>query len=437
MKPGDRVLLGLSGGIDSVVLLDLLTRARKSLRIDLKALHVNHQLSPNAARWAAFCRATCRGYGVPCRVVKVSVMRANSVERAAREARYAELRRVRVDYIVLAHNLDDQAETVLLQLVRGAGVKGLAAMPFVREANMGGAGKALKSAAILRPLLDVPRLEIERYARTRKLEWIEDESNEDVRYTRNWVRREVLPLLSERLPAVRHTLARAAANMSEAAELLDELARLDGGARAAGGAIALEVLRALSAARAKNLLRFAISSHGWAMPTSDRLHEALRQALHARRDATVAVDLGACELRRHGEVLHLLPKTPAGPGLSAVVTWRGEEALALPGWGTLVMQRTRGRGLSEARLGRAPVTIRPRAGGERLQPSSNRPRRTVKNLLQEAGVPPWERETLPCIYSGETLACIPGLAIDYRFQARGGEPAVVPVWRAASVVTRR
>jgi tRNA(Ile)-lysidine synthase len=197
----------------------------------------------------------------------------------------------------------------------------------------------------------------------------------------------------------------------------------------ASGAIPLETLRALSPARAKNLLRFLIARGGWPMPTTERLQEGLRQALTARRDAAIVVDLGACVLRRHADALYLIPRAVTRVPKDAV-PWCGEDALALPGWGTLTMRRTTGRGLSAARLADAAVTVRVRAGGERLQPVCDRPRRTVKNLLQEAGLAPWERERLPYIYCGETLVCVPGVAVDCRFQARGDEPAIVPLWRA-------
>src|SRR5687768_4506521 len=156
VKPGDRVLLGLSGGVDSIVLLDLLSRIAPRLKIVVQALHVNHQLSANAASWARFCRAECRAREIPCAVVKVEIERGNSIERAARDARYTAFARVRADFIVLAHNADDQAETVLLQLLRGTGVRGLAAMPLVKRAQR----SKPDARAIVRPLIDVARREI-------------------------------------------------------------------------------------------------------------------------------------------------------------------------------------------------------------------------------------------------------------------------------------
>jgi tRNA(Ile)-lysidine synthase len=429
VRPGERVVLGYSGGIDSTVLLHVLARLREGLAFELTALHVNHHLSTHADAWAHACRGVARALGVACRVADVSIARGASLERAAREARYAALRAEPADCIVLAHNLDDQAETVLHQLLRGAGAKGLAGMPFVRHDHAALLDGGARPARILRPLLAVPRAEIERYAAAHALAWVEDESNANTAHTRNWLRHDVLPQLERRVPAVRSTLARAAANMAEAAELLDDLARMDAAQGAGARRVSIDALRALSVPRAKNLLRFLIGRAGWPMPSADRLAEGVRQALAARRDAAVRVDLGACELRRHAGFLHLLPRSAAADVL-APLAWNGEEAIAISGWGTLTMTRTHGEGLSAGRLALAPVTIRSRAGGERLQPHPGRPRRTVKNLLQEANLPPWERERLPYIYCGASLVCVPGVALDFRFGAAPGEPAIVPVWRS-------
>lgn len=427
LKPGERVVLGLSGGIDSMVLLDVLVPLAARLPFELSALHVNHQLSPHAMQWARFCRAACRARGVPLRVVRVAVARGSSVERAAREARYAAFASAGA-HVILAHNEDDQAETVLLQLLRGGGVKGLAAMPLVREPRQG----RDDGACIIRPLLGVPRADIERYARAHRLAWIDDESNLDERFTRNWLRRVVMPALAARTPSCRRILARTARHMGEAGELLDALGRLDCEAAQTDGGLRVSALRTLPLARAKNALRFLIEAAGWRMPDAARLEEALRQALHATRDAQPAVDLGDVELRRHRDALYLVPRRRGAPPSEAVV-WHGETELVLPGdCGLLAMTAAVGAGLSALRLAQAPVTIRWRCGGEKLQAHARGPQRTVKNLLQEAGVPPWQRARLPLVYCGEQLVCIPGIAVDARFAARPGERSFEPLWRIST-----
>src|SRR5687767_9738837 len=246
VTPGDQLVVGLSGGVDSVALLDCLQRCARPLGFRLSALHVNHQLSPNAARWVSFCRRLCRARGIPFRAEKVTVRRGGG-EAAARAARYAAFARHACDAIALGHHRDDQVETFLLQLLRGAGIKGLAGMPLLRKAEGRGlrvGGKTLphstldtrhSAPAILRPLLDVTRAEIVEYAQARKLKWIADESNADVRYERNYLRHEVLPVLGRRFPAYLTTIARSIGHVAEAARLLDEVAAADGRGRIEDG----------------------------------------------------------------------------------------------------------------------------------------------------------------------------------------------------------
>lgn len=442
--------MALSGGVDSVVLLHALSRLARRRRFGLSAIHVNHQISPNAKQWAAFCRRLCRARGVGLTVVEVAVPRGNSLEAAARAARYAAFRALPAEYVVLAHNQDDQAETLLLQLLRGAGAKGLAAMPLVRKdegrgrrdesgemrARAGARRKDRPSSliphpCILRPLLDVPRTEILKYARGHRLRWIEDESNLNTDFARNFLRHEILPRVSERFPAYRDTLGRSARHLGEAAALLDELAMADGAQKILNGTLEVAALARLSGPRARNLLRWFLAGHSLAMPGAERLAEAVRQAVAARSDARVCVDLGAVELRRFAGALHVVPKVAAGPEAFAR-RWRGERRLVLPGLaGVLTMTKSRGQGISSARLDSQPVTIRPRQGGERLRPDCRRPRRSLKNLLQESRIPPWQRDRLPLLFCGGDLVWAPGIGVACEYQAKGGEASIVPAWSAA------
>jgi tRNA(Ile)-lysidine synthase len=443
VRPSDQLLVGLSGGVDSVVLLDSLQRVARKLQFRLSALHVNHQLSPHAPRWEAFCRRLCRARGIPFQSVKVRVRRGDSLEAAARAARYGAFARQDCDYVVLAHHRDDQVETLLLQLLRGAGVKGLAAMPLIRTEDRGSRieGKprtrglpqlnpqsSIPNPRILRPLLDVTRDEILEYAKTRKLKWIEDESNQDIYFQRNYLRHKVLPVIARRFPAYRVTLARAAGHLAEAARVLDEIAAADGAGMVEGGTLAVDALRRLPPARARNLLRCFLAGHGLSMPAADRLQEALRQVLSAKQDARVLVELGDFALRRHAGRLHLV-RSGSAPPAHYEKLWRGEKEMALPELGgVLTLVPGSGRGVSRARLRGRAITIRLRRGGERLQPDCRRPRRSLKNLLQEARVPPWERERLPLMFCGSALVWVPGIGVDCAFQAARGEPALRPAW---------
>ncbi|MGQ0750658.1 MAG: tRNA lysidine(34) synthetase TilS [Betaproteobacteria bacterium] len=436
VKADDRLVVGLSGGIDSVVLLDILARVASRLRFELAAVHVNHRLSPNAPRWAKFCRTLCRARGIPLQVIKVAVKRGNSLEAAAREARYAVFAQRRADYVVLAHNQDDQAETLLLQLLRGAGVKGLAGMPRlahqgrVRSSSSLGAVQGKRRApAVLRPLLDVPRSAVEAYAKKRKLEWIDDESNAETYFLRNFLRHEVLPVIARRYSAYRQTLSRSAGNLAEAAQLLDELAAADLHAHMEDGALPVAALRAFRKPRAKNLLRCFIARHGIGAPPAERLDEALRQLFTARTDARVLIDLQGAELRRFAGKVYLVKSLPKDARL--VRRWRGETEIDLPQLGgVLVLARDPDRdGISLARLQGREVTIATRAGGERLQPDGSRPRRTLKNLFQEARMPPWQRDRVPLLYCDGHLVWAAGIGVDCAYRSTGNEPALRPLWR--------
>ena len=434
---GARLCVGLSGGVDSVVLLDVLHALAPSHGWQLSAIHVNHQLSPYAAEWARFCRQRCRALGVPLRVVKVTVARGDSIEAAARAARYAAYRAQPAENVVLAQHQDDQAETVLLQLLRGAGVKGLAAMPVVRDDH------ARRGLRLLRPLLEFKRDDIAQYAAARDLSWVEDESNFDAYYLRNYLRIEIMPRLEARVPDYRNALARAAGHMAEASQLLDFIAEKDSEDQCVNGTLAVERVRTLhrlSAARARNLLRHFLATHHVRLPDARRLDEALRQVTTAKSDARVCIALGTHTLRRFGGALHLVPAqiAPPAPAKTWTRQWCEERQLAVPELAaTLLMRRRRATRQSAAidlaKLLAKPVTLRLRQGGEKLQPDAARPRRYVKTLFQERSVPPWQRERVPYLWSGEHLVWVAGLGIDCAFQARAGVACVTPQWVARAV----
>jgi tRNA(Ile)-lysidine synthase len=470
VRRGDRLVAGLSGGVDSVTLIEVLKRLSRRAGFKLAALHVNHQINPAAASWARFCRAYCRRLGVPLKVVKVDVPPGASLEAAARTARYAALMMAPAEFVVLAHNLDDQAETVLLQLLRGAGVKGASAMPVLRIEERGArsedrglriedrglriekSSKSLSSLnrnpqssilspavlelnpqssilnpAILRPLLEIPRSDIEAYALLRKLAWIEDDSNADVGFDRNFMRHCVLPIVAQRFPAYRRTLLRASRNFAEASQLIDELARAD--AQFTGNGLDVAALRRLSVPRAKNVVRHFIRSCGVMMPNATLLAECVRQARRARAGPSV-IDMGDHELRCYAGELRLVYKA-ASPARDFCRAWNGESQLHIPELGgTLLMTKCRGSGISLAKLAAAAITVRVRQGGERLRVHARRPRRSLKNLLQETHVPPWLRARVPLLFCGEALVCVPGIGIDTAFHARRDERGIEPAWQA-------
>lgn len=297
--PGQTLVVGLSGGRDSITLLHCLLRIRNTATtaaFHLKALHVHHALSDNADRWEEFCRRTCANWQVSISVERVSV-EANSpdgLEGAARRARHGAFARSKADWIVLAHNRGDQAETLLFNLLRGAGLAGAAAMSPARH-------------HLLRPLLGVSRTDITAYAHAQGLAWIEDESNADTRLSRNYLRHEVLAPLSGRFPAAEKNLAAAASRFDEAKYLLDTLARIDLGVNPGTFPVPIDVLAGLTEARGRNVLRYLLQHMGIGIPSEERLGEALRQLVDAGLDRHPRVRFGNWDILRRQGAVHVTP----------------------------------------------------------------------------------------------------------------------------------
>jgi len=435
VRHGETVTVGLSGGVDSVVLLDALRRASASARIGLRAVHVNHGLSKNASAWQRFCREHCRRRGIAFSAVRVEVAGGGrNVEAEARAARYRALAQHGSEVIALAHNENDQAETVLLHLLRGSGVQGLAGMPPERPLDsLGHRDPAHRVQRLIRPLLEISRGEILAYAARRRLRWIDDESNRDERFARNFLRRRVLPLLEGRFGGCSANLARAAAHMQEAASLLGEFGAMDCAAVSRDGRLHALALMTLGPARAINALRVYLAGKGEPPPSSVRMKELLRQLGSERADAQPEVELALGVLRRYRGWIEWQPRM-AAPIEERYLTWRGERRLALGQGGVLIAVRTRGGGVSAARLGAGEVTIRRRRGGERMRLEAARPTRTLKNLLQEAGIAPWQRARMPLVFCGEQLVWVPLVGEASEFRAGPRESAWRFEWIASEDV---
>ncbi|HUQ25838.1 MAG TPA: tRNA lysidine(34) synthetase TilS [Burkholderiales bacterium] len=381
-----KIAVALSGGVDSVVLLHQLKDR------EVSAVHVHHGLSPNADAWASFCRSLCKRLDIPLTVKRVRVRRAGQgLEAAARDARYGAFKEIDAEVIALAHNLDDQAETVLMNLLRGAGARGASGMPERSRAG----GKTL-----WRPFLDISRKEILAYARKYELEWIEDESNADESLTRNFIRRSIAPLLEQKFPRWQQSLGRAARHFSK---------------KEAGG---------------EELLRAFLRSNGLKAPSEAKLVEMLRQL--QSRGARTLIEHDGARLRVYRDGIHF--EQPADS--FAPIPWRGERRVVIPGGGELRFKRVRGAGIACDAVKDAACFIRPRSGGERLQPHPRRPRRTLKNLFQEAGVPSWERERLPLLYCGDALVWAARLGIDEGWRAAPETFGWVPEWRPKPLFLR-
>jgi len=419
-------VVAFSGGADSLALLVGLHRLQRSLpageRAPLRAIHVDHGLNPRSAQWAAACRRRCRALGVPLTVrrVRVALVRGVSVESAARDARYAQLRAsLRCGEILFtAHHLDDQFETVLLQMMRGAGVNGLAAMPEVAVLGRGWH---------LRPLLTLERRQLVGWVRAQGLAWIDDDSNADPRFDRNYLRHQVLPLLQARWPAAARVAARSAGHLAEARGLLAELAAQDLARVLQGRSIDMEALATLSAPRRRNAVRAWIAGQGLPGPDTRHLARILGELCAARRDALPMVAWAGAEVRRHrGRLYAMAPfaATAGAPGSAPLRAreWRWRRARPLDlgaGLGSLVL---RGDPLGPLDGASLPATLRVsfRAGGERLRTEPGGPRRAVKELLRTGGVLPWMRSRLPLVQAGDRLVAIADQFVAADFGARPG-----------------
>ncbi len=423
LKP--RLLLAFSGGLDSVVLLHLLVLAKNTVPFQLHAMHVHHGLSPNADHWAKFCQAQCDQLGVPLEIIYVNVAKnpdyknsEQGIEAEARQLRYQALFNYAVDarmfdFVVTAHHQDDQAETLLLQLFRGAGVKGLSSMAAVDTTRR-----------LLRPLLNVPRHTMLEYAQQHRLTWCDDESNDNTQYDRNFLRHEAMRVLESRFEGIKAVLARTAQHMAEAAELLETLAQIDATPLLVDNSLCLQGLAKLTLARIKNVLRWWFAQSGLAMPAAEHLHEIVEQLLYSKHDAALNIKMQHLFLRKYQYRAYLCADSIVQP---FDMVWNGEPELALPGGGKLLFIPVTGRGLA-LDMGMHKLRICLRSGGERFKPDADRPTRTLKYLLQEVNMPPWQRERLPLVYWNDQLACVPGIGIAYGLQASPDKAGLEIVW---------
>jgi len=383
----------------------------------LCAVHVNHGLSSAAGGWAKHCSAVCRKLDIPCRILHVNAHpdKGESPEAAARNARYRAISSLleSSDGLLTAHHQDDQAETVLLQLLRGGGPRGLAAMP--RWDVFGAAWRG-------RPLLDFSRSELQIYAQSEQLHWVEDESNYDTGIERNFLRHEVIPLLRSHWPALGRTLSRVAAHSAEAAALLDQLAAQDF-VTGPDGQLSVTRLEMLDANRQRNLLRYWIRQSGLPAPDSVHLQRIIDEILPAAVDATPLVSWHGAEIRRYRDRLYALEPLPPHDN-SRVLDWDMTGRLQLPDGGVLCAAPAIGLGIKQVLCQSARVTVRFRQGGERCQPAGRTYTHQLKKLLQEQGIPPWQRERLPLVYLDDELAAVAGLFVCEPFQAWKGEAGV-------------
>jgi tRNA(Ile)-lysidine synthase len=430
-KPG--IAVALSGGLDSMVLLRLAHAHARAHGFHLHAFHVHHGLSPNADAWRDHCAAAAADLGIPFDWRAVAVAKGKSgIEAAARKQRYAALgdmcRAHGADVLLTAHHLDDQAETVLLQLLRGSGPAGLSGMDAANRApGLLGDERLL----IARPLLGVARADLEALAREEGIRWVEDESNSDPRYARNALRHQVMPALAAAFPGFQQRVARSSLHARSARRLLDELGDEDLTACLDGDGLDLARVRVLSRDRIDNLLRHWFAVRRLAMPSTAWLAQMVAQIFAAREDAQLLVEHPDVHVRRHRDHLYLVPRLPDLAGMrdpddagvierhAQAFRWNGEAAIAFPDYGGTLHFDVAERGFDPAWLRAQLLEIDFRKGGERLKLADNRPSRSLKMHYQASGIPAWERGRLPIVNAGFDLLFAAGLGMDCRHVGNG------------------
>jgi len=418
LSDGATIAVACSGGLDSVVLLhlsaDFFASHPRLNSHPLHVFHVHHGLSPNADHWQAHVQSECKQFNLPFDARKVSVTSVDEhgPENAARLARYEALSAMctthRVELLLTAHHQDDQAETVMLQALRGAGLPGWSGMADLQRDH------ALLPAIVTlaRPLLDCSRKQLEQIASERAIAHIIDESNEDSRYKRNAIRHEIFPLVEQYFEGFTQTLARSSHHFQTAQGLLDELACSDLQQCFDAGELNLKRLALLSGDRIDNLLRYWVVEKIGSYPSQAQLHQLHQQMLYAATDTHPQIVIGQWVLQREHD--HLIIRAQAGenqpPIESIPVIWQGERHIDIPEWrGRIVFEVGEGEGFDRELLMQGPLTLRPRQGGERLKLDVRRPSRSLKNLFQESGVAAGRRPWLPLLYAGDQLLFACGL----------------------------
>ena len=418
--PGEQYVVALSGGVDSVVLLHAMVQLRDQARIEprLSAIHINHGLQEQADDWQSFCQSLCETWQVPLQLQKVKVPPGASLENAARESRYqafAELLPPQA-LLLLAHHLDDQLETLLLRLLRGAGPAGLQGMPRQREVGDG---------MLFRPLLDISRDQIIDYGQRNRLQWVEDESNQQLHHDRNYLRQQVFPLLEARWPGYRDSWAKSLTLLGEAGQMLREIAEQDLKAVASEqGRLRVSRLRTLSAARQRQLIRFWMQQLGLAEPGWNQLQQLVQEVLE-QEEGSGKLQLEGCCLQVYNDELYALKELPDIESNGFEKIEIEMQARLLPGNGYLDFQQQQGPGLSAQCK---QLELRYRQGGESIA-LTGRPGKSLKKLFQEYAIPPWLRDRIPLLFHQGELVCVPGLGIAESALAAQGEPGYAVCWQ--------
>jgi tRNA(Ile)-lysidine synthase len=412
--PPAQLAVAFSGGLDSTVLLHATIKAHGKKNV--YAFHVHHGIQKEADQWQAHCKAVAKKLGCHFDTRNVKLNKPSNIESQARNLRYESLTQMcqahNIQDLLLAHHLDDQAETVLIQLMRGAGLPGLSAMPQVKSKEL---------IHLWRPFLNMRRKDLEIYAKEHQLTWIEDPSNQDESYRRNAIRKSILPTLEKFQEGAIENLSRSAKHLGEAQELLNQLADIDLGLMEGKEGLSKTNLIRLyktSQARATNALRRWLSKNGLAYPSEERLTAWWSELQQTRPDSKLQWD-------HDQQVIRL---------------WRGHLTITQDSSSTEVMgewtfkkipANSKKPGIAKDRFEKAKqkglINTMAREGGEKFKVDSKRPRKSLKNLYQEAAIPPWQRD-VPLLYIGEELVAVAGIGISADWLVTEG-PRIIPEWQ--------
>ena len=414
------VTIGLSGGVDSMVLLNVLYQLKTKLNLKLSAIHVHHGLSKNADNWGQVCFDECKKLGVDFSQKKINIDNSEGIgiEASARKARYQILHQLSNEFLVTAHHQNDQAETLMLQLLRGSGLKGLASMPSYDEKRH-----------LWRPFLKLSRDLIEEYAKNNNIRFIEDESNKNIEFDRNFLRLEIFPKLIKRFPQTIKSLGRSADLVAEGLNLNKAIAKEDAKNYFSEDFIKLntKIFSTLPRDRVVNLIRWWLDKNQQKMPSQKIMDQIYTQIISAKKDAQINIHISSeMSVRAYKNFLWLVKIKKEKNSYDLI--WKGEDIFELPGSGKLLFKPCLGKGISLEKVGSSILRIQNRKGGERFKPKRNQPTRTLKYLLQEMNMPPWEREFLPIIYSEDMLVVVPNYGVHHEFVTDKDKMGLIIEW---------
>lgn len=418
--------IAYSGGMDSHILLHALAEIREHIKPHIIAIHINHGSNKNADLWQQHCRDICQVYDIEFKYNNIVLSAHQGSESLAREKRYAifsEL--VKKNHLLLtAHHANDQIETILFRLLRGAGAEGLSGIPVYRAFSQG---------YLLRPLLAYSRQGLHDYAIGASLNWIEDDSNQSNQHDRNFLRNKIIPELSSRWPGILKTIPRAAQHQTELKDLIAEIAESDLQSICGDNFsnIYIDKFRQLSAARRKHVLRTWIKKNQWPIPDAQLLDKIDKELIAAGIDRNPCIQWQGAEMRRYRNQLYIMPALVAHDPVSSI-RWDLRQTL-ITASGSLTTVATEGHGINQSLIPDNIVEVKSRQGGETIRPVGQAHTRTLKKLFQQAAVPPWLRNRIPLLFYKDDIIAVADLWINKKYVATGSQLGWKIIWDMTNI----